>query len=695
MPEKRDKENLISLEEFIKRAKALGVDFGKGDPKNRIRYLVKIGLLPHAYRKSFNGSPSIGAYPESVLQNLLEIDKKLKAGKTVQEIKREKEGEKFFDKNNFSSVGNDFDFGFLDTTKTLYHEISKDELEKSEKEILKDKKTLVFDNDSSFVEENYQKNVRFLIIRKIFNKKTLAIVSLLILVLSELSFIISFYQNKDFAPINLVNNFLKRSLDLYYSQISLASIFRLAQVDREVGQQNLNIQDQNNELKNAIPLSLIEPYLTINAPVDVNGILNVKDGINASSLSLSNNNFGGKLVVGNLTNNRDYILPDASGTICLTTGNCFGLNGEVVGSNGISNRLAKFSSSNRITNSSISDLFNGGIALNIDALGRIGVGVANPQHALHVNGRIQASGDICTDLAGGRCLSTLPLGGAPSVVVSNPPTVIGVSGSGTSGYLPLWSTSSSLGNSIMFQNNNKIGIGTASPSSLLTVAGDVLFNGPLKISTTTLGQLILEFDSSNYLRFAIDSNKSEIQSSKTMVIDSLTGEIRLGNNTNLFNAFGATVQAATFVSTTTDSTVRKSGERVFRGSVPIFLYPVPSQTNSISFVPVSLDVSTSTLDSVLPQKLPGSTREMALLINFADNIPTSATSSWIIDLSSGPDQEFYFEGQNLPSLDKGFPHLSNFFALPQENWQLRARSPSSANSIRIFNILLLIYDKIN
>jgi len=45
--------NLISINEVIERAKKLGVDFGKGDPRNRLRYYVKIGLLPHAQRKVF------------------------------------------------------------------------------------------------------------------------------------------------------------------------------------------------------------------------------------------------------------------------------------------------------------------------------------------------------------------------------------------------------------------------------------------------------------------------------------------------------------------------------------------------------------------------------------------------------------------------------------------------------------------
>jgi len=50
---KEKNEKLISIDEVIERAKKLGVDFGKGDPRNRLRYYVKIGLLPHAKRKVF------------------------------------------------------------------------------------------------------------------------------------------------------------------------------------------------------------------------------------------------------------------------------------------------------------------------------------------------------------------------------------------------------------------------------------------------------------------------------------------------------------------------------------------------------------------------------------------------------------------------------------------------------------------
>jgi len=88
---RNEENNLISIDEVISRAKRLGVDFGKGDPRERLRYLTKLGLLPHAKRKSFNGQPSQGAYPEYVIELLKEIDEKIKAGKSIQEIKKEKE----------------------------------------------------------------------------------------------------------------------------------------------------------------------------------------------------------------------------------------------------------------------------------------------------------------------------------------------------------------------------------------------------------------------------------------------------------------------------------------------------------------------------------------------------------------------------------------------------------------------------
>ncbi|GAI26379.1 unnamed protein product, partial [marine sediment metagenome] len=185
---------------------------------------------------------------------------------------------------------------------------------------------------------------------------------------------------------------------------------------------------------------------------------------------------------------------------------------------------------------------------------------------------------------------------------------------------------------------------------------------------------------------------SEILSSKTMIINSLTGEIRLGGDVDYFYATSSEIWGKTFVST--DATVRKSGEKVFRGAIPIFRFPVPAQTNSTSFVAVSREISTTTLNAALPESLPGTDRKIAFLINFADDIPTSASSTWLVDLKTGTDTEFTFTGQNLSSLEEGKPYLSDFYLLPDNDWQLEVKVPASDRTIRIFNILLLAYDQI-
>jgi DNA-binding transcriptional MerR regulator len=84
-----ENEKLISIDEVIERAKRLGVDFGKGDPRNRLRYYVKIGLLPHAKRKAFKNKFPEGAYPEEIVWKLFEIDRMIKAGMGILQIKRE------------------------------------------------------------------------------------------------------------------------------------------------------------------------------------------------------------------------------------------------------------------------------------------------------------------------------------------------------------------------------------------------------------------------------------------------------------------------------------------------------------------------------------------------------------------------------------------------------------------------------
>lgn len=78
-------EDLIPIEKLIEGAIKKGVNFGKGDPYNRLRYYTKLGLLPHMKRKSVGGDV-VGHYPSYSLDMLVEIEKLKSLGLSNTEI---------------------------------------------------------------------------------------------------------------------------------------------------------------------------------------------------------------------------------------------------------------------------------------------------------------------------------------------------------------------------------------------------------------------------------------------------------------------------------------------------------------------------------------------------------------------------------------------------------------------------------
>lgn len=204
---------------------------------------------------------------------------------------------------------------------------------------------------------------------------------------------------------------------------------------------------------------LTKPYLKFEAETEIGGPLNLstKKGIK------------GKLQVADLTEDRNYIFPDISGEVCLSAGNC------LLSPLGIRNRLSKFVEGG-LGNSSIEDLSKE-ISIFIGENGNVGIGL-KPDFKLHVAGKIQARDDICTDLKGGICLSEVEKVSQQIEKIEKPTSLkeATIEGAGTPERVPLWKKNYQLGDSLIYQEGENIGIGMI-PSYKLDVAGTVRMLG--------------------------------------------------------------------------------------------------------------------------------------------------------------------------------------------------------------------------
>lgn len=85
---------------------------------------------------------------------------------------------------------------------------------------------------------------------------------------------------------------------------------------------------------------------------------------------------------------------------------------------------------------------------------------------------------------------TMP-SGANSGNASEPPPnsassiAASITGSGTTNFLPIWKTSTSLSNSTLFETGGKVGIGNTSPAGTLDVSGNTFVRGTFNLSQTT------------------------------------------------------------------------------------------------------------------------------------------------------------------------------------------------------------------
>ncbi len=207
------------------------------------------------------------------------------------------------------------------------------------------------------------------------------------------------------------------------------------------------------------------------------------------------------LTLEELNGNRSYQFPDASGTICLTTGNCATAGGGLIGL-GTANFIPKYDTPGILTPSLIYD--NGT---------SVGVGTSSPlaDVVLDVHGAIrigegEGSGDILNTTA-----STTGPGSSlywgNRIICDSSGNCIGEDGgvisNGTDNYLPIFgSNGQSLNNSLIYDSGSAIGIGTTSPSGFISISGDT-GSSALSINQTDSLKNILTASASGQSRMVL------------------------------------------------------------------------------------------------------------------------------------------------------------------------------------------------
>jgi len=247
--------------------------------------------------------------------------------------------------------------------------------------------------------------------------------------------------------------------------------------------------------------------------------------------------------------------------------------------------------------------------------------------------------------------------------------------------------------------------GTDTPHALLTWdAGYDRFNlnFPLYLSVTgditASGALTLYSGSS--LDITLDSAGKIVLSDDTDINGNLdvSGSLTVGSADQFYidSSGNATTTgvfyAAAFYSASDDATIRKSGDQIVRGVVPIFGFDLPARTASGSYTQVSRYIE----NDAFPSAYSGTDRKYKFAIRYAD-ATTTVASMWQIATSSDASSfTFTVPVSDTTDLAKGNAYITDTTSLPALPWRLDVKTGGSGDySIQVYDIVLIAVDEVN
>jgi len=250
-----------------------------------------------------------------------------------------------------------------------------------------------------------------------------------------------------------------------------------------------------------------------------------------------------------------------------------------------------------------------------------------------------------------------------------------------------------LGDASHYWNNIYVSTTTIGDTSsqLVIDIDDIRAPGNLTISSTG-GKLVFQPNSGSDVELVLGgAGLFKIGSSGQFYIDAS------GNATT-----SGTFHAASITTDSGDATVRKSGDEIVRGVVPIFGFDLPARCktscNAGTYATITRVIENN--DDIFPNPYPGTTRKYRFSIRYADATTTAATrTTWQVATSSDPTyvDQFTLPPTSSTDLSKGFATTTNQVSLPaNDDWFLRVTTGGSGNyELQVYEILLIGIDEVN